>query len=93
MLGLYARCVFHMRPSQAAWFLWRRGLGLQGGAPGAAAPSLRRRVSIGPRLGPPTLQPAVTFRHYDAGHMFYLNPPDRARMHADLAAFIRGTTG
>ena len=58
MLGLYARCVFHMRPSQAAWFLWRRGLGLQGGAPGAAAPSLRRRVSIGPRLGPPTLQPA-----------------------------------
>ncbi len=42
---------------------------------------------------PPTLQPAVTFRHYDAGHMFYLNPPDRARMHADLAAFIRGTTG
>lgn len=58
MLGRYARSVLHMRPCQAAWFLWRRGLGVQGGAPGAVALSLRPRVSMGLTLGPPTPQPA-----------------------------------
>lgn len=35
----------------------------------------------------------VTIDHYTAGHMMYLNLPDLIKQKADLARFIRATTG
>ena len=37
---------------------------------------------------PPALLANFGFTYYDAGHMFYLNPPDRARMRSDLIKFL-----
>jgi carboxypeptidase C (cathepsin A) len=34
---------------------------------------------------------AIRFTWYDGGHMFYLNPPDLAKMHADLAEFVNAS--
>jgi len=31
---------------------------------------------------------AIRFASFDAGHMFYLNPPDLVKMRAELAAFL-----
>ncbi|BCU79143.1 peptidase S10 [Luteolibacter sp. LG18] len=32
----------------------------------------------------------VSFTHYDGGHMFYLNPPDRVKAREDLVKFLNG---
>jgi carboxypeptidase C (cathepsin A) len=37
-------------------------------------------------LGP--LRGNITERHYLGGHMMYHNPPARAQLHRDIAAFI-----
>lgn len=37
---------------------------------------------------PADLRANIGFAYYDAGHMFYLNPPDRAKMRADLIKFL-----
>lgn len=37
---------------------------------------------------PPARRDAIRFAWYDAGHMFYLNPPDLVKMRADLVAFL-----
>jgi len=38
---------------------------------------------------PPALRANVGFSRYAGGHMFYLNPPDRAKTRADLVNFIQ----
>ena len=38
---------------------------------------------------PPSLISNITYTRYDAGHMFYLNPPDLAKARSDLVKFIR----
>jgi len=35
----------------------------------------------------------VSFVHFDGGHMFYLNPPDRIKARGDLVKFIEGAKG
>jgi carboxypeptidase C (cathepsin A) len=37
---------------------------------------------------PAELRGNIGFAYYDAGHMFYLNPPDRAKMRKDLVEFL-----
>ena len=34
---------------------------------------------------------AITFSYYDAGHMFYLNEPDLAKLRRDLLNFVIDT--
>ncbi|MFK7849993.1 MAG: S10 family peptidase [Akkermansiaceae bacterium] len=38
---------------------------------------------------PPALRDQVTFTEYDAGHMFYLNPPDLEKGRDDLVEFLK----
>lgn len=38
---------------------------------------------------PESLQKNISWQWYDAGHMFYLNPPDLKKMHDDLVKFIQ----
>ena len=35
----------------------------------------------------------ITFTDYEAGHMFYLNPPDLAKGRKDLVNFITSSEG
>jgi len=37
---------------------------------------------------PADLRANIGFAYYEAGHMFYLNPPDRAKMRKDLVKFL-----
>jgi carboxypeptidase C (cathepsin A) len=37
---------------------------------------------------PAPLRKNISFTYYDAGHMFYLNPPDLAKCRADLVKFL-----
>lgn len=45
--------------------------------------SLRQIVGF-----PPALRRNIEFTYYEAGHMFYLNPPDLMKARADLVKFI-----
>ena len=45
--------------------------------------SFRQMVDL-----PPALQDQVKFTEYDAGHMFYLNPPDLEKGRKDLVDFV-----
>ena len=45
--------------------------------------SFRQMVDL-----PPALQDQVKFTEYDAGHMFYLNPPDLKKGRKDLVDFV-----
>jgi carboxypeptidase C (cathepsin A) len=40
---------------------------------------------------PPSLQKNISYQWYEAGHMFYLNPPDLKKMRVDLVNFINET--
>ena len=46
--------------------------------------SFRHMFSI-----PKERRDAVTFEYYDAGHMFYLNDPDLAKLRRDLVQFVQ----
>lgn len=46
--------------------------------------SLRQELDL-----PESLRKQFTFTYYDAGHMFYINPPDLAKARADLAVFLK----
>lgn len=46
--------------------------------------SLRQEVDL-----PEDLRGQITFTYYDAGHMFYLNPPDLAKGRKDLVEFLK----
>ena len=41
----------------------------------------------------PTYPERITLRYYDAGHMMYARAESRAKLKADVAAFIRATKG
>jgi len=41
---------------------------------------------------PESLQGNITQKYYAAGHMMYLHPPDLAKLKANVAAFISGTS-
>jgi len=51
--------------------------------PEGMAYSLRQIVGF-----PPALKSRIEFTYYDAGHMFYLNPPDLKKARTDLVEFI-----
>ena len=53
--------------------------------PEGVAYSLRHLLAL-----PPGARANITSARYDGGHMFYLNPPDLAKAHADLVKFIQG---
>ncbi len=46
--------------------------------------SLRQEVNL-----PEDLRGQFTFTYYDAGHMFYINPPDLVKSRADLMEFLK----
>jgi carboxypeptidase C (cathepsin A) len=46
--------------------------------------SLRQEVDL-----PGDLRGQFTFTYYDAGHMFYINPPDLVKSRADLLEFLK----
>lgn len=46
--------------------------------------SLRQEVDL-----PEDLRDQFTFTYYDAGHMFYINPPDLVKARADLVEFLK----
>lgn len=46
--------------------------------------SLRQEVDL-----PEDLRDQFTFTYYDAGHMFYINPPDLVKGRADLVEFLK----
>lgn len=46
--------------------------------------SLRQEVDL-----PEDLRGQFTFTYYDAGHMFYINPPDLAKARIDLVEFLK----
>lgn len=46
--------------------------------------SLRQEVDL-----PDDLRGQFTFTHYEAGHMFYLNPPDLVKSRKDLLEFLQ----
>ena len=52
--------------------------------PEGVAYSLRHLLAL-----PPGARANITSARYDGGHMFYLNPPDLAKAHADLVKFIQ----
>ncbi len=56
-----------------------------------AIPGDEMRYSIDHLPIPDSLRGNVTFASYDSGHMMYLNPPDAAKLRADLLAFYHGT--
>ena len=45
--------------------------------------SLRQEVGL-----PESLRKQITYAYYDAGHMFYLNPPDLKKARKDLIDFL-----
>lgn len=53
--------------------------------PSEAVPySFRQEVDL-----PESLRKQITFTEYDAGHMFYLNPPDLKKARKDLIEFLK----
>ena len=46
--------------------------------------SLRQELDL-----PEDLRKQFTFTYYDAGHMFYINPPDLVKARADLVDFLK----
>ncbi|MBX3742398.1 MAG: peptidase S10 [Akkermansiaceae bacterium] len=51
--------------------------------PEGMAYSVRQMLDL-----PEPLRKNFSFTHYDAGHMFYLNPPDLVKCRADLVKFL-----
>jgi carboxypeptidase C (cathepsin A) len=59
-----------------------------GGFTDLATPPTGMEYSVRHLELPADLRDNFRFTYYQAGHMFYLNPPDRAKMRADLVDFL-----
>jgi carboxypeptidase C (cathepsin A) len=55
--------------------------------PAGVAYSIRHMLDL-----PASLRANISHVAYDGGHMFYLNPPDRAKCRTDLVEFIRSAS-